>query len=57
LTIADGEFQLASRQLVGMLLVVIAKTSLKQCFQDLETCTVGTGIMGVLVRLLPDVLT
>ncbi|KAL6304662.1 DNase I-like protein [Sparassis latifolia] len=40
--------KLTSRQLVGMLLVVIVKKRLKMCFGDIKTTSVGAGIMGVM---------
>jgi phosphatidylinositol-bisphosphatase len=41
--------KLASRQLVGMLLVVIVKKTLLACFEDIKSCSAGTGILGVMV--------
>ncbi|KAF9224893.1 DNase I-like protein [Gyrodon lividus] len=38
--------KLASRQLVGMLLVVIVKKALVPCFSDVRLCDAGAGIMG-----------
>ncbi|KAI8989001.1 DNase I-like protein [Trametes punicea] len=40
--------KLASKQLVGMLLVIITKKRLRPCFSEIRTCSVGTGIMGML---------
>ena len=42
-------FQLASKQLVGMLLVVIVKKSIRSCFSDIKMAAVGAGIMGLMV--------
>ncbi|KIK80565.1 hypothetical protein PAXRUDRAFT_765418 [Paxillus rubicundulus Ve08.2h10] len=38
--------KLASRQLVGMLLVVIVKKTLVSCFSNVWSCHAGAGIMG-----------
>ncbi|KAG7095842.1 hypothetical protein E1B28_006537 [Marasmius oreades] len=40
--------KLASKQLVGMLIVVIVKSSLRSCFSNLMASSVGIGIMGVM---------
>ncbi|RDB17258.1 Inositol polyphosphate 5-phosphatase OCRL-1 [Hypsizygus marmoreus] len=40
--------KLASRQLVGMLIVVIVKNSLFPCFTHVHTSTAGAGILGVM---------
>ncbi|KAI9060023.1 DNase I-like protein [Trametes sanguinea] len=40
--------KLVSKQLVGMLLVIIVKKRLRACFSEIKTCSVGTGIMGML---------
>ncbi|OBZ76964.1 Inositol polyphosphate 5-phosphatase OCRL-1 [Grifola frondosa] len=40
--------KLVSKQLVGMLLVVIAKKRLKSCFNDIKSASVGAGIMGIM---------
>ncbi|KAF8624682.1 hypothetical protein AX17_007013 [Amanita inopinata Kibby_2008] len=40
--------KLVSRQLVGMLIVIFAKKSVKPYFTDIRTCAVGAGIMGVM---------
>ncbi|GLB39715.1 putative inositol polyphosphate phosphatase, catalytic domain homologues [Lyophyllum shimeji] len=40
--------KLASRQLVGMLLVVLVRKTLAPCFTDVRTCAAGAGIMGVM---------
>lgn len=41
--------QLVSKQLVGMLIVVIVKISLKECFGEVKTSAAGAGILGVMV--------
>ncbi|KAI3614190.1 oculocerebrorenal syndrome of lowe [Moniliophthora roreri] len=40
--------KLASKQLVGMLIVIMVKTSLRRCFSNVMTCATGVGIMGVM---------
>ncbi|KAK0486312.1 DNase I-like protein [Armillaria novae-zelandiae] len=40
--------KLTSKQLVGMLIVIIVKDSLKDCFKDVQTSVAGAGIMGVM---------
>ncbi|CDO76134.1 hypothetical protein BN946_scf184332.g4 [Trametes cinnabarina] len=40
--------KLVSKQLVGMLLVIVVKRRLRACFSEIRTCSVGTGIMGML---------
>ncbi|KAJ7700407.1 Endonuclease/exonuclease/phosphatase [Mycena rosella] len=40
--------KLASKQLVGMLSVVLVKKALRGCFGDVRTCAAGTGIMGLM---------
>ncbi|KAH9903242.1 DNase I-like protein [Cubamyces lactineus] len=40
--------KLVSKQLVGMLLVIITKKRLRTCFSEIRTCSVGAGIMGML---------
>ncbi|KAG7449826.1 DNase I-like protein [Guyanagaster necrorhizus] len=40
--------KLASKQLVGMLIVIIVKDGLKDCFRDVRTSAAGAGIMGVM---------
>ncbi|KAH8102042.1 DNase I-like protein [Cristinia sonorae] len=45
---AVGYEKLASKQLVGMLLVIIVKKSLKACFGDVKTTSVGAGILGLM---------
>ena len=42
-------FKLASKQLVGMLIVVVVKKSLKQYFGNVKTSTAGSGILGLMV--------
>ncbi|KAK0212373.1 DNase I-like protein [Desarmillaria ectypa] len=40
--------KLASKQLVGMLIIIIVKDSLKDCFGDVRTSAAGAGIMGIM---------
>ncbi|KAJ3502590.1 hypothetical protein NLJ89_g8815 [Agrocybe chaxingu] len=40
--------KLASRQLVGMLILVIVKQGLKDCFGEVKTASAGAGILGVM---------
>ncbi|KAJ6552223.1 DNase I-like protein [Mycena vulgaris] len=40
--------KLASKQLVGMLMVVLVKKALRPCFSEVATCAAGTGIMGLM---------
>ncbi|KAI0696327.1 Endonuclease/exonuclease/phosphatase [Cytidiella melzeri] len=40
--------KLSSKQLVGMLLVVIVKCSVRSCFTQVQTSSVGAGIMGLM---------
>lgn len=40
--------KLASKQLVGMLIVAIAKKSRLSCFSDIRFSTAGAGIMGIM---------
>ncbi|EPT03267.1 hypothetical protein FOMPIDRAFT_1028919 [Fomitopsis schrenkii] len=40
--------KLASKQLVGMLLIVIVRKRLRQRFRDVRTASVGAGIMGMM---------
>lgn len=42
--------QLASKQLVGMLIVAIAKKSRLSCFGDIKFSAAGAGIMGIMVQ-------
>ena len=44
-------YKLASKQLVGMLIVILAKMDLSQHVSGIQTCAVGTGMMGMMVRL------
>ncbi|KDN49217.1 DNase I-like protein [Tilletiaria anomala UBC 951] len=42
-----GEYtKLASRQLVGLFSMVLVRTSLADCIQDVDTCAVGVGLGG-----------
>ncbi|KAJ3485089.1 hypothetical protein NLI96_g5200 [Meripilus lineatus] len=49
---AEKYQKLASKQLVGMLILVIAKKDVVHLFSDIKTASVGVGIMGVMVRSL-----
>ncbi|KAJ3779009.1 DNase I-like protein [Lentinula raphanica] len=40
--------KLASKQLVGMLVMIIVKKSLKDCFSNVMTSSVGAGILGLM---------
>ncbi|KAI0649768.1 Endonuclease/exonuclease/phosphatase [Trametes meyenii] len=40
--------KLVSKQLVGMLLVIITKRRLRACFSEIRTSSVGAGIMGIM---------
>ncbi|KAJ7450812.1 DNase I-like protein [Mycena latifolia] len=40
--------KLASKQLVGMLIIVLVKKTLRLCFGEVRTCAAGTGIMGLM---------
>ncbi|EKM57325.1 uncharacterized protein PHACADRAFT_208418 [Phanerochaete carnosa HHB-10118-sp] len=40
--------KLASKQLVGMLMVVLVKRTMKDCFKRIQTNSVGAGIMGLM---------
>ncbi|KAF7440117.1 hypothetical protein PC9H_000461 [Pleurotus ostreatus] len=40
--------KLASKQLVGMLIVIVVKADLKPCFSDVRLSATGAGIMGVM---------
>ncbi|KAL1739864.1 Endonuclease/exonuclease/phosphatase, partial [Schizophyllum fasciatum] len=40
--------KLASKQLVGMLLILVVKKRLRPCFGDIKTSAVGAGIMGIM---------
>lgn len=39
--------KLASKQLVGMLIMIVVKKALRSCFSDIYTSAIGSGIMGV----------
>lgn len=41
--------QLASKQLVGMLLIVIVRKRLRRCFKEVRSASIGAGIMGMMV--------
>nr|GAT60061.1 DNase I-like protein [Mycena chlorophos] len=43
-----GYVKLASKQLVGMLIVVLVRAEIKRCFDEVKTTGAGTGIMGVM---------
>jgi hypothetical protein len=45
----DFFFKLVSKQLVGMLLLVIVKKSITSCFRDIKTTAAAAGIMGLMV--------
>ncbi|KAJ2922908.1 hypothetical protein H1R20_g14166, partial [Candolleomyces eurysporus] len=45
---AEKYEKLTSKQLVGMLIVVIVKKTLKECFTDVKTTSAGAGILGVM---------
>ena len=47
----DTGFQLVSKQLVGMLIVIFVKKTLKGCFSDIKTASAGTGVMGLMVNM------
>ncbi|KAL0071307.1 hypothetical protein AAF712_001873 [Marasmius tenuissimus] len=40
--------KLASKQLVGMLIVIIVKSSLRTCFSNVITSSAGIGLMGIM---------
>ncbi|PPR03410.1 hypothetical protein CVT24_012705 [Panaeolus cyanescens] len=40
--------KLSSKQLVGMLIVILVKKSIKPCFQDVSVAVAGAGILGVM---------
>ena len=42
--------QLASRQLVGMLVMILVRRTLRDCFGRVQTASVGAGIMGLMVH-------
>ncbi|KAF7289711.1 DNase I-like protein [Mycena indigotica] len=43
-----GYVKLASKQLVGMLIIALVKTELRACFDQVQTAAAGTGIMGLM---------
>ncbi|TFK32280.1 Endonuclease/exonuclease/phosphatase [Crucibulum laeve] len=43
-----GWVKLASKQLVGMLILVFVKKELKDCFGDVKTTAAGAGLLGVM---------
>ena len=43
-------FQIASKQLVGMLIILIAKKSVEHRISDIQSSSIGNGIMGMMVR-------
>ncbi|KAL4243376.1 inositol 1,4,5-trisphosphate 5-phosphatase type II family protein [Abortiporus biennis] len=45
---ADRYRKLVSKQLVGMLLMIIVKEDLVSCFTDIMTTSVGAGILGLM---------
>ncbi|KAJ7672386.1 DNase I-like protein [Mycena polygramma] len=40
--------KLASKQLVGMLIIIIVRKALRSCFSEIKSSTAGTGIMGLM---------
>ncbi|KAI0819892.1 DNase I-like protein [Trametes gibbosa] len=40
--------KLVSKQLVGMLLVIVSKKQLNPCFSEIKTASAGAGIMGIM---------
>ncbi|KAK1220132.1 hypothetical protein PQX77_017122 [Marasmius sp. AFHP31] len=40
--------KLASKQLVGILIVIIVKSSLRSCFSNVITSSAGVGLMGIM---------
>lgn len=40
--------KLVSKQLVGMLIIVVVKKSLSSCFDDIRTTAAGAGILGLM---------
>ena len=51
-TVCCFDFQVHAIRLVGMLLIVYAKNSLRDYITDVEAETVGTGVMGVMVSVI-----
>lgn len=43
--------QLASKQLVGMLLIIIVKSAIKDRFTHVQATSIGAGILGLMARL------
>ncbi|KAJ7059109.1 DNase I-like protein, partial [Mycena amicta] len=43
-----GYVKLASKQLVGMLVIALVKTELRSCFDEVRSTAAGTGIMGLM---------
>ncbi|KAL1720460.1 hypothetical protein EV715DRAFT_289427 [Schizophyllum commune] len=44
----DNYEKLASKQLVGMLIIIVVKRRLRPCFGDIKASAVGAGIMGIM---------
>ncbi|KAI5833874.1 DNase I-like protein [Schizophyllum commune Tattone D] len=44
----DNYEKLASKQLVGMLIIIVVKKRLRPCFGDIKASAVGAGIMGIM---------
>ncbi|KIK67887.1 hypothetical protein GYMLUDRAFT_155419 [Collybiopsis luxurians FD-317 M1] len=45
---AERYEKLCSKQLVGMLIIIIVKKSLRSCFSDIMSTSAGAGIMGLM---------
>ncbi|KAJ7620458.1 DNase I-like protein [Roridomyces roridus] len=45
---AEGYEKLASKQLVGILIIVIVRKALRPCFSEIKGTAAGTGIMGLM---------
>ncbi|KAJ7766342.1 DNase I-like protein [Mycena maculata] len=45
---AEQYEKLASKQLVGIFIVIIVKKTLRPCFDSVVSCVAGTGIMGLM---------
>ncbi|KAF7329209.1 DNase I-like protein [Mycena kentingensis (nom. inval.)] len=46
---ATGHYvKLASKQLVGMLIIALVRADLRSCFDEVRTAAAGTGLMGVM---------
>lgn len=54
--IMSNACQLASKQLVGMLIIAIVKKSRLSCFSDITLSAAGAGIMGVMVGTFVSIL-